>query len=163
MVTFADARDVLAKRLEAIFGSEAFGELYEVTAPKVYTGFPVNEPPFYVAVDEVVDTAETDGAVTMGHAKWDFTITVWAFAQHKEQKTVADTLLSYTDAIFKAVLADPQLNMTVDNSFPSIETAGTAADSSKRYMGAASVSVRCTVYSKCPAELIALVDAANQG
>ena len=162
MVTFAQARDVLKNRLDAVFSSGAFVEIYGVQAPKVYQGFPVNEPPFYVAVDEIIDTATTVGAVTMGHAQVDFTLRVWAFAQHVNQETAANTLLAYVDAVFKAVCADQRLNFTVDNSFPEIETAGTAADSSKRYTAAASIAVRCGVFSQCPAELMEVVNESNQ-
>ena len=154
MVTFAEARDQLHERVDRLFASSAFMELYPgIQAPKVYKGFPVNEPPFYVAVDEIVDTAATSGAVSMGHAQLDFTVRVWCFARHTSQETAADTLLAYVDAVFKAVLADHTLGTTVDNSFPSIETAGTSADGSKRYLAAAAVAVQCSVFSKCPASI----------
>ena len=161
MVAFAAARDVLKKRLEAVFSSSAFVELYGSAEPKVYQGFPVNEPPFYVAVDEIVDTATTTGAVTMGHAQIDFTVHVWCCARHAEQGVAADTLLDYIDAVFKAVLADQRLNFTVDNSFPEIEAAGTAADNTKRYIAAATIAVRCSVFSQCPAELLEVVHESN--
>lgn len=161
MVTYVEARDVLARRLKAVFS--AFGTLYPgIQAPKVYTGFPVEEPPFYVAVDEIADTAASSGAASMGHARIDFTIHVWCFAKHMRQETAADTLMAYVDAVFKAVLADQRLDMTVDNSFPEIEAAGTSADSSKRYTAAASVGVACSVFSQCPADLMAVVMASNQ-
>ncbi len=162
MVTFSQARNVLRNRLAAVFAAEAFGNLYpDVQAPKVYQGFPVDEPPFYVAVDEIVDTAQSSGAASMGHARIDFTVHVWCFARHSKQEVAADTLMAYVDAVFKAVLADQRLNMAVDNSFPEIETAGTAADSSKRYTAAASVAVQCHVFSQCPAELMEVVNASN--
>lgn len=159
-VAYQVARDALVSRLEAVFG--AFGTLYPgVQEPKVYKGFPVDEPPFYVAVDEIVDTMETSGAASMGHARIDFTIHVWCFARHTKLETAADTLLAYVDAVFKSVLADQRLNGTIDNSFPSIESAGTAADSSKRYVAAAAISVQCHVFSQCPAELMEVVNASN--
>lgn len=159
MVTFSESRDVLRRRLEAVFSSGAFAELYPgVQAPKVFQGFPVNEPPFYVAVDEVVDTAQTSGAASMGHARVDFTIRVWCLARHTSQETAADTLLAYVDAVFKSVLADHTLRTTVDNSFPSVETAGTSADGSKRYLAAASVAVQCSVFSQCPAEIMEVIN-----
>lgn len=162
-VSFIDARDVLKTRLEAVFASSAFSTLYpSVQAPKVYRGFPVNEPPFYVAVDEIIDSAQSDGAATMGHARIDFTVMVWCFARHTSQETAANTLLAYEDAVFKSVLADPQLNFAVDNSFPEIVTAGTSADSSKRYTAAASIAVQCSVFSQCPQELMEVVNASNQ-
>ena len=76
-------------------------------------------------------------------------------------RSVANTLLAYVDAVFKAVLADQRLNGAVDNSFPEIETAGTSADSSKRYTAAASVAVECHVFSQCPAELMEVVNESN--
>ena len=162
-VSFIQARDVLKARLEAVFASSAFATLYPaVQAPKVYQGFPVNEPPFYVAVDEIVDTASSSGSATMGHARIDFIIRVWCFARHTNQETAANTLLAYEDAVFKSVLADQQLNFSVDNSFPEIETAGTTADSSKRYTAAASIAVNCHVFSQCPAELMEVVNESNQ-
>lgn len=157
MVTFSEARDALHKRLEAVFAAH----LYAVQEPKVYLGFPVNEPPFYVAVDEIADVAASSGAASMGHARIDFTLHVWCLARHADLKTASDTLLAYVDAVFKAVLADQRLNGTVDNSFPSIETAGTSADSSKRYTAAASVAVECSVFSQCPKELMEVVNASN--
>ena len=164
MVTFSRPRDVLKNRLEKVFSPETFGVLYPgVRAPKVYKGFPTNEPPFYVAVDEIVDEARTSGGASMGHAQIDFTIHVWCFAQHASLETASDTLLSYVDAVFKSVVADQRLNLTVDNSFPSVETAGTSADSSKRYVAAASVAVACSVYSQCPSEILEVVNAANAG
>lgn len=166
MVTdYAGARDVLKARLDAVFEPETFAGLYPgaAKAPKVTLGFPVNEPPFYVAVDEIVDAAATSGGASMGHAQVDFTLHAWLHAQHADLKTASDTLLDYIDAVFGCVMADPQLNFTVENSFPSIETAGTAADSSKKYIAAASVAVSCQVYSACPGGLADVVRAANEG
>ena len=161
MVRFTQARDVLKARLDAVF-AVAFPSLYAgVHEPKVYQGFPVSEPPFYVAVDEIVDTAQSSGAASMGHARIDFTIHVWCFAKHTVQEVAADTLMAYVDAVFCAVLADQRLNGAVDNCFPEIENAGTAADSSKRYTAAASVAVNCSVFSQCPAELMEVVNASN--
>lgn len=158
----AMARDVLRKRLEAVFTPEVFGALYPgAKVPKVFLGFPVTEPPFYAAVDEIADAAETQGAVTMGHDEVGFTLRVWLCAQHTSLQTAADTLLAYEDAVFASVMADPQLCNAVDNSSPSIESAGTAADGSKRYIAAAAVAIRCTRYSACPAALLAAVSASN--
>jgi len=164
MVTdYVKARNVLKKRLEAVFASEAFGVLYPgAKQPKVFLGFPTSEPPFYAAVDEIVDASATSGGVSMGHAQVDFTLHVWLCAQHSSLETASDTLLAYIDAVFGSTMADPQLCETVDNAFPVIETAGTAADSSKRYIAAASVAVQCSVYSACPAQLAATVNASNQ-
>lgn len=159
----AMARDVLHKRLEAVFTPEVFGALYPgAKVPKVFLGFPVTEPPFYAAVDEIADAAETRGAVTMGHDEVVFTLRVWLCAQHTDLKTASDALLAYIDAVFGAIMADPQLNMSVDNSFPSIEAAGTAADSSKRYIAAASVAISCSAWSVCPASLAEAVAQSNE-
>lgn len=162
MVTdFAGARDALKARLDHVFG-DAFEDLYPgIRAPKVFLGFPVTEPPFYAAVDEIVDAAETGGSASMGHAQVDFTIRVWLCAQHTDLKAASDALLAYIDAVFGSVMADPRLNGAADNSFPSVETAGTAADSSRRYIAAASVAVRCSAWSACPAALAQAVAAAN--
>lgn len=161
MVSFVQARDVLKTRLDTVF-AVAFPSIYPgVQEPKVFKGFPPSEPPFYVAVDEIVDTAQSSGAASMGHARIDFTIHVWCFARHTVQEVAADTLLAYVDAVFKAVLADQRLGGAVDNSFPEIETAGTAADSSKRYTAAASVAINCHVFSQCPSELMEVVNAGN--
>lgn len=157
-----EARDVLHKRLEAVFSEENLAKFCDAKAPKVSLGFPVNEPPFYVAVDEITDTASTDGAASMGHAEVSFNLNVWVCASHKELKTAADAVISYVSTIFAAVLADQQLNNTVDNAFPSLRDAGTGADSSKRYVAAATVVIACKVGSVCPAEIKEIVDAANR-
>ena len=163
MVTeYARARDVLMHRIGAVFEPDAFAGLYpSATPPRVCLGFPTSEPPFYAAVDEIVDAARTTGGVSMGHAQVDFTLRVWLHARHADLKTASDTLLAYIDAVFGCVLADPQLCWSVDAALPSIEAAGTAADSSKRYIAAASVAVECSVYSACPAALASIVQASN--
>ena len=149
MVTFQAARDELRRRIGRV--AESFGDLYPgVQAPKVYDGFPASEPPFYIAVDSIVDTATMGGRAVPGAGQLDFTIHVMCFARHADQATASETLLSYVDAVFNAVMADQRLAMSVDNSFPSIEAAGTAPDSSKYHMAAASVGVQCSVFSKCP-------------
>ena len=149
MVTYQAARDELHRRLSAVV--EAFGKLYPgVQAPTCFLGFPANEPPFYVAVDEIVDTATTTGKATTGHGTLEFALHVLCFARHSSRETAANTLLAYVDAVFNAVMADQRLKMTVDNSFPEVEQAGVSADSSKYCMAAAMVGVRCTVFAKCP-------------
>lgn len=151
MVTFKAAKDELHRRLQAV--ADSFETLYpDVQKPTVYAGFPVNEPPFYIAVDDAVDTATTDGKSTGGHATLEFVVHVMCFARHSSRETASNTLLSYVDAVFNAVLADQRLKGAVDNSFPSVEAAGTSADNSKYYMSAASVAVRCTVFARCPRE-----------
>lgn len=156
------ARDVLKKRLEAVFSDAVMAEVYpDAKVPDVFLGYPVNEPPCYVAVDEIVDTAQSSGAATMGHAQVGFTLNVWLFARHANLETAANTLLCYIDAVFGAVLADQRLDFAVDNSFPRVLTAGTAADSSKYYIAAASVAVECSIYSQCPQKLQEVVHATN--
>lgn len=156
MVTFADAAAELYRRVDALCG--AFGSLYPgVPAPKAFDGFPVNEPPFYIAVDDVIDTAEASGAATNGAGRLDFTVHVMCFARHSDRRVCSGALLSYVDAVFKAVMADQRLRMSVDTCFPSVEAAGISADNSKRYMAAASVGVRCTVFSKCPRQVMEVI------
>lgn len=160
VIPAAKARDELKRRLDAAFSPEAFESEYPgAKAPKVYLGFPVSEPPFYAAVDEIADAVETAGAVTMGHAEVSFELHVWLFASHTDLKVAADSLLSYVDAVFACVMADHTLGMAVDNSLPRVDTAGTSADSSKRYMAAASVAIRCTVSSACPAYIKEAINA----
>ena len=149
MVTFKAARDELYRRMAKV--AEGFGELYPgVQAPKVYDGFPTSEPPFYIAVDSIVDIATMGGRAVPGAGQLDFTVHVMCFARHSDQATASATLLAYMDAVFNAVMADQRLRMTVDNSFPSIEAAGVSGDSSKYHMAAASVGVQCSVFAKCP-------------
>ncbi len=162
VIPASEARDVLHKRLEAVFSKENLAKFSDAQAPKVNLGFPVNEPPFYVAVDEIIDTANTDGAASMGHAEVSFNLNVWVCATHKDLKTAADAVIAYISTIFAAVLADQQLNNTVDNAFPSLRDAGTGADSSKRYVAAAKVVIACKVGSVCPSEIKEIVDAANR-
>lgn len=165
MVTdFIRARDVLVQRMRDVFTPETFGVLYPETekVPSVYLGFPTTEPPFYVAVDEIVDAAATSGAATMGRDRVDFTLHVWLSAQHTELARASDALLCYIDAVFGSIMADPQLCNTVENSFPQIESAGTAADSSKRYIAAALVGIECSVWTGCQ-PLIATAVAASNG
>ena len=165
MVTdYIKARDVLESRLRAVFDPETFAALYPETdkAPTVFLGFPKNGKTFYAAVDEIVDTAAASGAASMGHDRVEFTIHVWLHARHTDLKVASNTLLTYIDAVFGCVMADPQLNFTVDNSFPSIEAAGTSADSSKQHIAAASVAIACTASSVCPAQLQEVVRADNE-
>ncbi len=165
MVTeFIRARNVLKARLEAVFDPEPFSILYPETEkpPKVFLGFPTTEPPFYAAVDEIVDVASTEGASTLGQCKVEFTVHVWLSAQHTDLTKASDALLCYIDALFGAIMADPQLNRTVENSFAQIESAGTAADSSKRYIAAALVGVQCEVWTGCQALLATAVQTSNE-
>ena len=163
MVTdYIRARNVLKSRLDAVFG--AFGELYPETekAPRVFLGFPTTEPPFYAAIDEIVDASATSGSATMGHDTVTFTLHVWLSAQHSELEKASDALMAYVDAVFGSVMADPQLCGTVENAFPAIESAGTSADGSKRYIAAALIGIECTVWSACPARLAQAVAESNE-
>lgn len=158
-----EAKEAIGRRLSAVFSQEVFGSLYpDVQVPRAYEGFPSNEPPFYVAWDEIVDAASVTGAVTMNQPEVEFTLHVWAFAQHVDKKTASDTALAYADVILAALAADQTLNRTVDTAVPSITNAGTAADSSKRYMASVEITVSCSVASACPAEIREAVDAANR-
>ena len=130
---------------------DAFVALYPgVQQPKVFDGFPPKEPPFYIAVDSIIDTASVGGRATTGAGQLDFTIHVWCFARHSDQATAANTMHAYIESVFGAVMADQLLRLTVDSAMPAVEAAGISADSSKYYMAAASVGIRCSVFSKCP-------------
>lgn len=156
MVTFIEARRELLRRMRR--AAERFGDLYPgVQAPKVHDGFPVNEPPFYVAVDAIADTASMGGRATTGAGELDMTVHVMCFARHSDRATASTALMCYVDAVFNAVMADQRLGGAVDNAFPSIEAAGTSADSSKYHMAAASVAVRCTRFVKCPEKFMEVV------
>lgn len=151
MVTFVEARDELNRRLAKV--ADGWGDLYPgVQAPAVFKGFPASEPPFYIAVDDVVTAASTDGKSTTGHATYEFTLRVLCFARHADRERASNAVMSYVDSVFGAVMADQRLGGAVDNSFPSVDSAGTSPDSSKYWMAAASVEVRCTVFAKCPRE-----------
>ena len=154
MVNVAAARDVLFGRMGKVMSEEVLHGLYpDAIVPKVYLGFPKDEPPFYVAVDEVADNIATTGAVSMGHAEFTFDLHVWMLANHKDLKTASNTLLAYIEAAAASILADQQLDYTVDFATPSVNEIGTAADSSKRYVAAAYMTVSCKVSSVCPAEI----------
>lgn len=158
----AAARDVLRRRLEALFAPEILGELCPgAKAPSVHMGFPANEPPFYVAVDELADEVSVEGAVSMGHPSVSFATHIWLFARHRDMRQAADTLLAYANVAIAAVIADATLDGSVDNAFPSISTAGTAVDSSNYFTAAAAVDVRCTVSSVCPARIREIVNGTN--
>ena len=152
LCSFIESRDVLKERIDTLFGS--WDSLFpDVQCPKVYLGIPANEPPFYVAVDEVVDAATTEGGVTMAHDNLSWTLHVWAFSRHSSLEAASNTLLAYCYAIIGAVMADQTLCRTCDNCFAAIDSAGTAVDSSKYYQAAAVVSVQCTIFSVCPKEI----------
>lgn len=157
-----NARDALLKRLEAVFAPEVFEEVCPgVKAPSVFQGIPVNEPPFYVAVDDVPDSIGTQGAVTNGHAAVSFSAHVWVQASMKDRKKASDTLIAYMFVALAAVLADQSLDMSVDNAFPSVSLAGVAADDSRRYLAAGCVDIECETWSACPAKVMEAVNAAN--
>ena len=149
-------------RLDAVFG-EGFAAMYPAAAkaPKVYDGFPASEPNFYASVDEIADDVATTGAASMGHQQVDFTIRVYLCAKHTDLIKASETLMCYVDAVIGSVMADPQIGGTADNATASIEAAGTAAEAGRQYIAAASIAVRCSVYSTCPSALADIVKAAN--
>ena len=156
-----EAKEAVGRRMEAVFSPDVLGLLYPgVKVPETSEGFPVNEPPFYVAWDEIADAGSVSGAVTMGHPEVSFDLHVWLFAQHREKRVAANTAIAYADVALAALAADQTLNRTVDTAVPSITNAGTAADSSKRYMASVEIAVSCSVASACPAEIKEAVDAA---
>ena len=158
VIDWISARNLLKHRMEAVFDASAFDALYPgVKAPKVYLGFPTSEPPFYCAVDTIVDTASSQDAATMGHMGVNFTLRIWICAKHTSEAVANDTLLSYLDAVFGAVMVDQRLCGTVDIAKPEVESAGTAATSDRQYIAAAEIAIRCERWSACPASLQELV------
>lgn len=148
-MTFQAARDEMYRRMSRV--GDSFAELYPgVQRPKVFDSFPPKEPPFYIAVDSIVDSASMDGGAVPGAGRLDFTVHVWCFARHSDQATAANTMMAYIEAVFGSVMADQRLHMTVDTAVPAVEAAGISADSSKYYMAAASVGIRCSIFSKYP-------------
>lgn len=154
--SFVRSRDELHDRLEAVL--EAFGDMHpDVPSPKLYKGFPVGEPPFYVAVDEIIPSASGTGAASIGQDTITWTLGVWVFAKHSNLLTVSDALLTYIETVFATVLADPSLGRTVDNAFPAIEVIGTASDSGKYYIASAQLSIECRAEATCPPEIRQIV------
>lgn len=158
MIPATEVRDVLHERLRAVFSSEALLAALGVKAPVVSKGFPVNEPPFYVAVDEICDTAQTSGATSMASATVDFVVHVWCFSEHRDLKVAADTLMAYVGVVFASVIADRTIGGNVTSSLPSVREAGTASNGSKRYYASAVVDVTCFVSSSCPCEIKEIID-----
>lgn len=162
MIPAEAARDVLHERLEALFSRETFAQISDVQAPKVFLGFPVDEPQFYVAVDDLPDTATTTGAASMGHAEFTFSLTVYMCAIGPTRAKASGTVLSYMATVFAAVLADQQLNFTVENAFPRVKAAGSAPDSSKSYIAAIDLAIECSVGSVCPAKIKEIINELNR-
>lgn len=151
MVAATNARNVLIGRVQKAVAK--WDELYPgIQAPKACDGFPASEPPFYIAVDSIAASANVTKESTIGAGRWEFTVNVVCFARHTDQLVASETLMAYTDCVMRCVMADQTLDRTVDNAFPSLDAAGTAADTSKRTLAAATVSVRCSVFSVCPKE-----------
>lgn len=151
-----EARDVLYSRLTKVFGR--FPDLHpDLKQPKVFKGFPVTEPPFYVAVDEIAEPVATTGAVTGGHDDVTFGLHVWLFAKHSDLEVASSCLLAYIETVIASVMADPQLCRTVDNAVSAVDSAGTAAESDNRYIAAASITVECRRFSYCPREIREIV------
>lgn len=151
MVAAIEARDVILGRIQKAVSK--WDELYPgIQAPKVCDGYPATEPPFYIAVDTIATTANVTGQSTIGAGRWEFSVSVLCFARNTDKVVASEALMSYVDAAFRCVMADQTLGRTVDNAFPSLDAAGTAADTSKRTLAAASVSVRCSLFSVCTQE-----------
>lgn len=153
-----EARDALKKRLEGVFEPEAFGKLYPgYERPKVTLGFPVNEPPFYVAVDEIATNVQPGKGSSYGEVQIEFVLNVWVFARKTELEAAANTAIVYADAVFAAVCADQTLKGSVDLAVPSVSQGGTAADADRKYIATETVEIRCSTWSKCPHEIRELI------
>ena len=70
-----------------------------VAAPVVTKGFPKNEQPFYVAVDEIVTDAQPGKGASTGQAEMEFSANVWVCARHADLVKAANTAMSYADAV----------------------------------------------------------------
>lgn len=148
------ARDALLNRLRGVLSGDAFRTLYpECECPKVTLGFPVNEPPFYVAVDEIATNVQPGKGSSFGEVQVEFVLNVWVFARKTELEAAANTAMAYADAIFASVCADQTLKGTVDLAVPSVSQGGTAADADRKYIATETVEVKCTTWSKCPHEI----------
>lgn len=159
--SFIRSRDALYYRLNAVF--DEFYSLYpDMQPPKLFKGFPVGEPPFYVAVDEIVPSATSAGAASIGQDALTWTLGVWVFAKHVNLITASDTLLTYIDTVFSVVAADPSLGRTVDNAFPAIEVIGTSRDSGNYYISAAQLSIECSAGATCPMEIRQIIKAIKE-
>lgn len=158
---FIRSRDALHERLGAVI--DEFYSLYpDVHPPKLFKGFPVGEPPFYIAVDEMVPSATSAGAASIGQDSITWTLGVWAFTKHANLITASDALLTYIDMIFSVVAADPTLGRCVDNAFPAIEVIGTSRESGNYYISAAQISIECTAEATCPPEIRQIVRAMKE-
>lgn len=163
MVDIKAARNNLYERMKAVFSDECFGSLFPgSTVPDVFLGFPVNEPPFYIAVDEIPEGVSNDASVSMGHSEATFDLNIWLCSTHRNLLTVADSLIDYECTIIDAICADQTLGRTVDIAFPRVSDTGTAANPSKRYIGAANITVTCSKFSNCPNQIKEIVDAVNR-
>lgn len=157
------ALDALHARLSWFFASGAFSTLYPdaVQPPKVTQGFPTNEPPFYVAIDEIVTDVRLSGGSACGQAQIEFAVNVWACARHADLRKAANTAMSYADAVIACVLADQTLKGTVDLAVPNIENGGTAADGDRKYVAAEALCVNCKVWAACPEEVMEVLREGN--
>lgn len=161
VVTQIAARDVLLNRLKKIFSADIFGALYpDYVLPKVLLGFPVNDAPFYVAVDEIVTNVTSGKGSTCGEVQVSFTLNVWVFARKTSLQDASNTAMVYADAIFSAVCADQTLKGTVDYSSPNIKQGATAADADRKYIATEIIEIDCKTWSKCPH---AMREAINEG
>lgn len=149
------ARNAIKSRIEKFFGCASFSTIFPeaAKAPRVSIGFPTNEPPFYVAVDEIVDDLQPGKGSSCGQIAIKFRVSVYACARHVDLIKAADTAGSYAFAVVMCVLADQTLDGAVDLAVPSISGGGTAADSDRKYLATAVVSIECDAWAVCPQEI----------
>lgn len=149
------ALDALYKRVSGFFSSESFSAVYPdaVAAPVVTKGFPKNEQPFYVAVDEIVTDAQPGKGASTGQAEMEFSANVWVCARHADLVKAANTAMSYADAVIACVLADQTMKGAVDLAVPSITGGGTAADGDRKYLATEALTVTFKVWAVCPNEV----------
>ena len=146
-----ESRDALARRVRAVFDEKAFGATFgDMQPPDVFDGFPVNEPPFYVAVDEMATAISTDAGATTAARGMAFSLRVWCLAKHRGLSDASDTVSAYVQQIMWMLSADHTLGMTVDAASASVDDLGTGATPDRQYIAAACVVIECKVYSMCP-------------
>lgn len=155
MIPQVAAIDALYKRVSGFFASDAFRAIYPdaVAAPVVTKGFPKNEQPFYVAVDEIVTDVQPGKGASMGQAEMEFAANVWVCARHSDLVKAANTAMSYADAVIACVLADQTMKGTVDHAVPSITGGGTAADGDRKYLATEALTISFKCWAVCPHEV----------
>lgn len=154
------ALDALYKRVLGLFSSQSFTTIYPdaVVAPVVTKGFPKNEQPFYVAVDEIVTDVQPGKGALNGQSEMEFTANVWVCARHADLVKAANTAMSYADAVIACVLADRTMRGTVDLATPSVVSGGTAADGDRKYLATEVLSITFKVWAACPDEVRKVLD-----